>query len=130
MAHCARRLVVLCGQLRASGVTAVVEAFVPAVIPRSIPRSSQSQNAPPKGMSITSLAALPGETTILYRIAAVDERGRIAEQSVVTALGWCPDERLRFEVTSNIAIAVQQDADGAVTLAWRSRIPLPVTARR
>lgn len=32
---------------------------------------------------------------MLYRIAALDERGRIAEQSVVHALGWGPGQRLQ-----------------------------------
>ncbi|MGP4017582.1 hypothetical protein [Saccharopolyspora sp. 5N708] len=76
------------------------------------------------------MAALPGETTMLYRIAALDERGRIAEQSVVNALGWSPGERLQFGLISNTAIAVQPDAGGMFTLARRSHIPLPVTARR
>lgn len=109
---------------------AVGETFVPAVVPRSQPRSWPQQTALRTGISLTGLAALPAETTWLYRIAAVDARGRIAAQSVVTALGWRPGERLRVEVISPLAIAVQPDPAGTVTLARREHIPLPVTARR
>ncbi|MGW1680066.1 hypothetical protein [Saccharopolyspora sp. NPDC002376] len=81
-------------------------------------------------MSITRLAALPGETTMLYRIAAIDERGRVAERSVIHALGWGPGERLQFGLISNTAIAVQPDSGGVFSLARRSHLPIPVTARR
>lgn len=67
---------------------------------------------------------------MLYRIAALDERGRIAEQSVVHALGWAPGERLQIGLVSATAVAVQPHAAGMFTLVRRGHIPLPVTARR
>ncbi len=67
---------------------------------------------------------------MLYRIAALDERGRVAEQSVVRALGWDRGERLQCELLSTTAMAVRPDTAGRYTLARRGHIPLPVTARR
>ncbi|WP_157362087.1 hypothetical protein [Haloechinothrix halophila] len=76
------------------------------------------------------MAALPDETAMLYRIAALGERGRVAEQAVVRALGWEPGQRLQFSLVSNTAVAVHPDAAGMFTLARRGHIPLPVAARR
>ncbi len=76
-------------------------------------------------MSLPRLAALPDETAMLYRIAALDERGRIAEQSVVRALDWEQGQRLQFRLVSHTAVAVQPDA-GMFTLARRCHIPLSV----
>ncbi|GAA4855413.1 hypothetical protein GCM10025787_44300 [Saccharopolyspora rosea] len=67
---------------------------------------------------------------MLYRIAAVDERGRIAEGRIVGARGWSPGQRLRLEPLSNTTVAVLADPGGLFTLTRRGHVPLPIAVRR
>lgn len=114
----------------ASGVVVVAEAFVPAVVPRAHARVATFGSAPRKNLPIPDLAAAPGAAGVVYRIAAVDERGRIAEHSVVDALGWCAGQRLQVGMLSAAALMVRADPGGLYTLARRGHIPLPLSARR
>ncbi|MCA1190010.1 MULTISPECIES: hypothetical protein [unclassified Saccharopolyspora] len=108
----------------------MADAFIPAVIPRSLSGVAASGAKPGRSMPVPDLAASPGEIHTVYRIASIDQRGRIAERSVVQALGWCPGERLQFGLISESVIAVLPDPAGMFSLARRHHIPLPVTARR
>lgn len=67
---------------------------------------------------------------MLYRIAAVDDRGRLAEHTLVNALGWQPGQRLRIETLSTTALAMTPDTDGLLPIARRRHLPLPAGVRR
>lgn len=84
----------------------------------------------PRRLPLPQLAALASSTAMLHRIAAVDDRGRIAEQRVVHALGWRPGQPLRIEALSTTALAMTPDTDGLVPLARRGHLPLPAGVRR
>ncbi|MEV4644382.1 AbrB/MazE/SpoVT family DNA-binding domain-containing protein [Saccharopolyspora sp. NPDC049357] len=79
---------------------------------------------------LTQLAALPSTTSMVYRTASVDPQGRVADSSIVNALGWQAGRRLRLEVLSNTTVTIQADPDGLFTLARRAHLPLPVAVRR
>ncbi len=66
---------------------------------------------------------------MLCRIAALDDRGRVAERSMVRALGWQPGQRLAIRAGTQV-ITITADPAGVFTLARRGHIPLPVAARR
>lgn len=68
--------------------------------------------------------------TATSRTAALDPQGRIAESSIVKALGWQAGRRLRLEVLSNTTVTIQADTDGVFTLARRAHLPLPAAVRR
>ncbi|MBE9376442.1 AbrB/MazE/SpoVT family DNA-binding domain-containing protein [Saccharopolyspora sp. HNM0983] len=67
---------------------------------------------------------------MVYRIAAVDERGRIAETAITSAVGWQPGERLRLEPLSTTTVAVRADPSGLFPLTRRGHLPLPAPVRR
>ncbi|WP_182543017.1 AbrB/MazE/SpoVT family DNA-binding domain-containing protein [Halosaccharopolyspora lacisalsi] len=71
----------------------------------------------------------PQSVSRLYRIVAVDDRGRVAEQSVMAAVGWLPGQRLSIGVVAG-SIVVRSDPAGVFRLARRGHLPLPATARR
>lgn len=113
-----------------AGVVAVAEAFVPAVIPLAQARTSSSGTPQRQSLPLPDLAAAPDAASVVYRIAAVDERGRIAERSVVRALGWCPGQRLQVGLFSTATLVLRPDPAGLFALARRGHIPLPIAARR
>ncbi|WP_243794969.1 AbrB/MazE/SpoVT family DNA-binding domain-containing protein [Saccharopolyspora gloriosae] len=76
------------------------------------------------------LAAVPNGSSAVYRIAAVDERGRIAERAVIQALGWSAGQRVRFDLLSATALVVRPETAGLFGLTRRGHIPLPVPVRR
>ncbi|MCX2729480.1 hypothetical protein OOZ19_04460 [Saccharopolyspora sp. NFXS83] len=108
----------------------MAETFIPAVIPRPSSDGAVSGTKPARSLPVPDLTERPGETRTLYRIASLDQRGRIAERSVIDALGWVAGQRLQFGLISESAIAVLPDPAGMFSLARRHHIPLPVTARR
>ncbi len=107
------------------------EASVPALVPHSASSSVPDPEARiSRRLPLPQLAALASSATMLYRIAAVDDRGRLAEHTLVNALGWQPGQRLRIETHSTTALAMTPDTDGLLPLARRGHLPLPAGVRR
>jgi bifunctional DNA-binding transcriptional regulator/antitoxin component of YhaV-PrlF toxin-antitoxin module len=75
------------------------------------------------------LPEISGGSSLVCRIASVDSRGRIAEQSVVRALGWSAGQRLEIRVASGV-IVVRADPAGVFVLARRCHVPIPAAVRR
>lgn len=76
-------------------------------------------------MPLLQLAALPSSAAMLHRIAAVDDRGRIAEHSLICALGSRPGQPLRIEPLSTTALAMTADTDGRCHLHDAATSPCP-----
>ena len=108
----------------------MTESDVPALVPSSTSATAAAASSTSRRVPLPQLAALPAETSMLYRIAAVDDRGRIAEHTIVAALGWRPPQRLRLKQLSTTTMAVWTDPGGVVSLARRGHLPLPAAARR
>jgi len=64
----------------------------------------------------------------VYGMAAVDERGRLANGVVVRELGWSAGTRLAIRATAGV-ITVSAGNQGAAQVTGRGHIPLPVTVR-
>ncbi|MEV0701019.1 AbrB/MazE/SpoVT family DNA-binding domain-containing protein [Saccharopolyspora sp. NPDC050389] len=60
-------------------------------------------------------------------MAAVDARGRVADQAVLSALGWTPGTRLAIHETHGLLI-IRTDPHGvfSITKQGHLRIPAPV----
>ncbi len=112
----------------------MAESAVPAIELHPLSADERAELITARGTArrvpLTQLAALPSTTSMVYRIASLDTQGRIAESSIVTALGWRTGQRLRLEVHSNTTVTVQADTDGVFTLARRAHLPLPAAVRR
>jgi hypothetical protein len=67
--------------------------------------------------------------TAVYGFCTLDARGRIADRSIMVALGWEPDERLDIRVSRGL-IAVFADRRGIFRVTTQRFVHLPVAARR
>ncbi|MBB5069979.1 hypothetical protein BJ969_003067 [Saccharopolyspora gloriosae] len=108
----------------------MAEANVPAVVPRQWTGSDHAGPVSAQLLPVPDLAAVHSGPSTVYRIAAVDERGRIAERAVVQALEWGPGQRVRFDLLSATALVLRPEPTGLFGLTRRGHIPLPVPVRR
>src|SRR5215207_4587566 len=92
-----------------AGVGMVTGSFVPAVIPKVVPGGGT--NAGPTGRARRPLpvpvldAGSPRATDTVYALSAVDKSGRVADRSIVRALGWIPGTRLGIREQAGIIVA-------------------------
>jgi bifunctional DNA-binding transcriptional regulator/antitoxin component of YhaV-PrlF toxin-antitoxin module len=73
-------------------------------------------------------AAAPAGGTA-YALSAVDKSGRVADRSVLRALGWAPGTRLDIREQDG-AIVARAAADGSCRVDGRGHLRLPLAARR
>ena len=66
---------------------------------------------------------------VVYGIAAVDGRGRIADRVVMTALGWSPGMRLSIGEDRGL-ILLAADERGVFNVTPQGHVRLPVGVRR
>jgi hypothetical protein len=79
-------------------------------------------------LPIPSLPA-PRSRSTLYGLSTVDCRGRIADRTVIDALGWRPGNRLDIGERFG-AITIAADPDGLFGLTTQGHLRLPVAVRR
>jgi hypothetical protein len=65
----------------------------------------------------------------VYGLAAVDDRGRIADHAIVQALGWRASTRLDIRVIGGLIVVTAGDG-GAWSLTSHGHVRLPLTIRR
>jgi bifunctional DNA-binding transcriptional regulator/antitoxin component of YhaV-PrlF toxin-antitoxin module len=65
---------------------------------------------------------------LVYGLAAVDDRGRIADRAVVAALGWAPGSRLDIRERQGLLI-IRRDAHGVFTVTKQGHPRLPAAVR-
>jgi hypothetical protein len=111
----------------------VISAVVPAVLPRSGGRVAT-------GDSVLSLIRAPlplpslisrRTSNLVYGLAAIDDRGRVADRVVMRALGWRAGLRLVIEETGGV-LTVHTDASGDYQVTGQGhhlRLPAPLRHR-
>lgn len=65
----------------------------------------------------------------MYGLSTVDCRGRIADRTVIDALGWRPGVRLDVGERCG-AITIAADPEGLFALTTQGHVRLPVAVRR
>lgn len=70
----------------------------------------------------------PRTTTAVHGLAAVDRRGRIADRTVLHALGWQPGTRLAIRETHRLLL-IQADAHGVFSVTNQGHLRLPASIR-
>ncbi|MCI0688888.1 MAG: hypothetical protein L0Y54_16900, partial [Sporichthyaceae bacterium] len=65
----------------------------------------------------------------VYGLAGVDDRGRVADRTLIRALGWTEHTRLDLRVDTG-RVVITAVTDGRHGLAGRDRVPLPARVRR
>ncbi len=117
------------------GVVAVTGAVIkPVVIPATPLRHEGHFAGAPSGSSAARrtlpLPTLPTPRTssVVYGLAAVDCRGRVADHTVVTALGWVPGTRLDIRETQRLLV-IRTDTHGVFSVTKQGHLRLPATVR-
>ncbi len=104
-------------------------ALVPPVAP---PRRSDEPSPPRRGsqrpLPLAPLVAPRARSTV-YGLAAVDDRGRVADHEIVRALCWRAGTRLDIRVVGGVIVVAASD-DGAFSVTNNGHIRLPATVRR
>ncbi|MGC4903927.1 AbrB/MazE/SpoVT family DNA-binding domain-containing protein [Micromonospora echinospora] len=65
---------------------------------------------------------------MVYGLAAIDSSGRIADRTVIRALGWGPGTRLHIREGSGV-IVVRSDRQGVFTVTSQGHLHLPAAVR-
>jgi hypothetical protein len=66
---------------------------------------------------------------VVYGTGRIDASGRIADRTVISALGWSGGDRLTLTADAGVVIA-RRDPGGMVTLPARAYIAIPAALRR
>jgi hypothetical protein len=108
----------------------VVSSVVPAVLPRSGGRVAA-------GDSVLSLIRAPlplpslisrRTSSVVYGLAALDDRGRLADRVVMRALGWYAGQRLTIDETAGV-LTVHSDPNGDYQVTGQGNLRLPAALR-
>ena len=83
---------------------------------RRLPLASSPASPPPLG-------------DVIYGIGRIDASGRIADRTVICALGWRNGDRLTLTAGAGVVIA-RRDPDGLVTMPARPYLVIPAALRR
>ena len=95
---------------------------VPAARQRA--RSAAGRRLP---LAVSSpVPSLPED--VVYGIGRIDASGRIADQSVITAMGWRGGDLLTFTADAGVVTA-RRDPGGMVTIPRRGYIAIPAALR-
>jgi bifunctional DNA-binding transcriptional regulator/antitoxin component of YhaV-PrlF toxin-antitoxin module len=79
------------------------------------------------------LAAPPGVQAVprdvVYGIGRIDSSGRVADRTVIDALGWRAGDRLTLTATAGVVIA-RRAPDGMLTMPAKPYVAIPAALRR
>jgi hypothetical protein len=99
---------------------------VPSSSATSAPGTSSGER---RALPVSGLAVGVRGAAVVYGVAAVDGRGRIADRVVTTALGWSPGTRLSIREDRGL-ILLAADERGVFSLTPQGHVRLPVGVRR
>jgi hypothetical protein len=97
-----------------------------AMPPRSVDRSSPGSGSR-RPLPVAKLIGMR-DRSIVFGLAAVDARGRVADHSVMTALGWRAGDPLDMRVTGGLIVVTASD-DGYVGVTGQGDVRLPAAVR-
>jgi hypothetical protein len=108
-------------------MTAVVP---PVVLPSTGARGRGPGTAQRQPLPMPRLAVVHGSAPmVIYRVAAIDSKGRVNDLAVPRALDWNPGTRLDMGETGGL-LRVSADHHGVFSLTKEGYLRIPVTVRR
>jgi hypothetical protein len=118
--------------VRGPAVVVVTGAVISPVVPHAVPpgRPGGHPAAPASSrpaLPVVRLASPRARSTV-YGLAAIDDRGRVAEAMVIRALGWAAGTRLDVRETGGLVL-VRADRHGVFSVTGRGHLRLPATVR-
>jgi hypothetical protein len=69
------------------------------------------------------------QSAVLYGMAAIDDRGRVADRHIIAALNWTAGTRLSIREHDGLLVVIA-DPHGVFTLTKQGHLRLPAHARR
>lgn len=117
------------------GVAAVIGDLIDPVVPAVDPARYRDQSAlrdsgtipPRRGLPLPDLPARR-TAAFVYGMAAVDCRGRIADQTVLRALGWSPGTRVDIRQARGV-LMTRAEAGGEIGVSSQGHLRLPAAVR-
>jgi hypothetical protein len=106
-----------------------IRPIVPDTAPGKAADSSARAAGQPLPLITVPTSRPPRQTNVLYRMAAVDHRGRVADRHVTAALNWNADTRLSIREHDGLLV-VTADPHGVFKLTKEGYLRLPADARR
>ncbi|MGK3206914.1 AbrB/MazE/SpoVT family DNA-binding domain-containing protein [Amycolatopsis sp. MEPSY49] len=70
----------------------------------------------------------PRSSSVVYGLAAVDCRGRVADHAIIAALGWQPGGRLHIHESHGLLV-IRPDVHGLFSMTNQGYLRLPAAAR-
>ena len=108
-------------------------SYIRPIIPETAPGKAADSSARAVGQPLP-LIVVPAsrplrQTNVLYRMAAVDHRGRVADRHVTAALDWNAGTRLNIREHDGLLV-VTADPHGVFKPTKEGYLRLPADARR
>ncbi len=106
----------------------------PVVIPATSLRRDGHASGPRLGSPVTRrilplpIVPIPRTSMVVYGLAAVDCRGRVADRAVVLALGWTSGTRLDIRQIRGL-LFIRADTHGVFSVTAQGHLRLPATVR-
>jgi len=115
----------------------VTAAVISPVVPPLLSRTGGQAAAGDPGVTSLVRGPLPlpslislRTSSLVYGLAAVDDRGRLADRVVMRALGWCAGLRLVIEEAGGVlTVGADPNGDHQVTGQGYLRLPAPLRHR-
>ncbi len=106
-----------------------IRPIVPDTAPGKAPTAVTRTAAQPLPLIAVPASRPLRLTNVLYRIAAVDHRGRVADRHVTAAVDWNTGTRLNIREHDGLLV-VTADPHGLFTPTKQGYLRLPADARR
>lgn len=108
-------------------------SYIRPIVPDAAPGKAADSSARTAGQPLPLIAVPtsrpPRQTNVLYRMAAVDHRGRVADRHITAALGWNAGTRLSIREHDGLLV-VTADPHGVFKPTKEGYLRLPADARR
>ncbi|WP_330275157.1 AbrB/MazE/SpoVT family DNA-binding domain-containing protein [Lentzea sp. NBC_00516] len=108
-------------------------SYIRPIVPDTAPGNARAASGRIVGQPLPLIAvpATPPQrlSNVLYSVATVDDRGRVADRQMAAALNWTAATRLSIREHDGL-LAVAADPHGVFKLTKQGHVRLPADARR
>jgi len=101
------------------------EPMVPALVPARRPAAT-----PGPGLPVGRLIAAGRSTSAWYALTTIDDRGRLADRSLLRVLRWEPGQPVELTVLPAGVVLVASGAPGGHAVNGQGHLRLPAAVRR
>ena len=108
-------------------------SYIRPIVPDTTPGNTRDISARTVGQPLPLIAVPPSPpqrlNNVLYSVATLDDRGRVADRQMTAALNWTTTTRLSIRHHDGL-LAVTADPHGVFKLTKQGHVRLPADARR